>query len=407
MINDNFIDIHAPELPESVINATIINWYKKEGDSITSNEILADIETDKIVLEVTSPAQGIIHSILKHKGSKICSKERIGIILNQQITLDTKKNQLDINPIQQDKKINSICIQKKFLSPKLRRLSKSNNLISSYINKYDYTKLDIHANILKNDHQMKQNNLMTSQVNNVNKENECFKRNQTRIPMSSMRKKISERLLESQKNMAMLTTFNEVNMQSIIKLRQKYKKMFEKKYKVKLGFMSFFVKAVSSALKFFPEINASIDNEDIIQYDYFDISIAISTSRGLITPVLKNVDSMRMSEIELKIKEFAIQGDTGKLQIEDLIGGNITISNGGIFGSLLSTPIINPPQSTILGMHTIKKRTMVINDNIQILPMMYLALSYDHRLIDGKQAVSFLIRIKENLEDVSRILLEI
>jgi len=225
--------------------------------------------------------------------------------------------------------------------------------------------------------------------------------------MTRLRQKIAERLLQTKNNTAMLTTFNEVNMQSIISLRKKYNESFEQKYGVRIGFMSFFVKSVIAALKIFPEINATIDNTDIVFYKNFDISIAVSTPRGLITPVLRNADQMSMADIEKKIKEFSIKSLNNKIKIEELIGGNFTITNGGVFGSLMSTPIINPPQTAILGMHAIKERPMAINGKIKILPMMYLALSYDHRLIDGKESVSFLNKIKNILEDFNRILIDV
>lgn len=409
-MNYNFTDIKAPELPESVIDATIIKWHKKEGDYVKCNDVLVDIETDKIILEVPSPSEGTIEFIIKNKGSKIKSKEILGKISDNKTILKKEIKTLDkTNTTQKKIVINSNFTKKKFLTPSLRRLLKINNLKSSDVNntteKNKITNKNINnlqEKILHKDNDRTIPNL----VDSIKKE-EILERTQNRTPMTHIRKKISERLLESQKNMAMLTTFNEVNMESIIKLREKYNKKFEKCHNVKLGFMPFFVKAVIDGLKKFPEINASIDNQDIVRYNYIDISIAIATHRGLITPVLKNADKMNIPQIEKKIKELVIKGNTGKLTIEELIGGNVTISNSGVFGSLMSTPIINPPQSTILGIHSIKNRPMVVNNQITILPMMYLALSYDHRLIDGKEAVSFLIRIKDVLEDFSRIALDV
>jgi len=409
-MNDNITDIKAPELPESIIDATVITWHKKEGDYVKCNDILVDIETDKIILEIPSPAEGIVKSIIKKKGSKVLSKEVLGKILNIKKEFNEKvKNFNKQNFVKKDSVINFDNIQKNFLSPSLRRLSKINTSECSNIKPIKPINKKIYKDT--NDFQekmvyQKTNSLISNLKDSPNKK-EIYNRINTRIPMSHIRKKISERLLASQKNMAMLTTFNEVNMKPIMKFRKKYNKAFKKKYGIKLGFMPFFVKSVIDALKKFPEINASIDNNDIIRYNYFDVSIAVSTNKGLITPVLKNADLMNISEIEKKIQEFSIKGNTGKLTIDELIGGNITISNGGVFGSLMSTPIINPPQSTILGMHIIKKRPMVIDEEIKILPMMYLALSYDHRLIDGKEAVGFLIRIKDVLEDFSRVLLDI
>ncbi|HBV39038.1 MAG TPA: dihydrolipoamide succinyltransferase, partial [Erwinia sp.] len=232
-------------------------------------------------------------------------------------------------------------------------------------------------------------------------------RSEKRVPMTRLRKRIAERLLEAKNSTAMLTTFNEVNMQPIMNLRKQYGEAFEKRHGVRLGFMSFYLKAVVEALKRFPEVNASIDGEDVVYHNYFDVSIAVSTPRGLVTPVLKDIDALGMADIEKKIKELAIKGRDGKLTVEELTGGNFTITNGGVFGSLMSTPIINPPQSAILGMHAIKDRPMAVNGQVVILPMMYLALSYDHRLIDGKESVSFLVAIKDLLEDPSRLLLDV
>lgn len=232
-------------------------------------------------------------------------------------------------------------------------------------------------------------------------------RSEKRVPMTRLRKRIAERLLEAKNTTAMLTTFNEVNMQPIKDLRKQYGEVFEKRHGVRLGFMSFYVKAAVEALKRYPEVNASIDGDDVVYHNYFDISIAVSTPRGLVTPVLRDVDAMSMADIEKKIKELAVKGRDGKLTVEDLSGGNFTITNGGVFGSLMSTPIINPPQSAILGMHAIKDRPMAVNGKVEILPMMYLALSYDHRLIDGSESVGFLVAIKDMLEDPTRLLLDV
>jgi 2-oxoglutarate dehydrogenase E2 component (dihydrolipoamide succinyltransferase) len=232
-------------------------------------------------------------------------------------------------------------------------------------------------------------------------------RSEKRVPMTRLRKRVAERLLEAKNSTAMLTTFNEINMQPIMDLRKQYGEAFEKRHGVRLGFMSFYIKAVVEALKRFPEVNASIDGSDVVYHNYFDISIAVSTPRGLVTPVLRDVDSMSMADIEKKIKELAIKGRDGKLTVEELTGGNFTITNGGVFGSLMSTPIINPPQSAILGMHAIKDRPMAVNGQVVIQPMMYLALSYDHRLIDGKESVSYLVTVKDMLEDPARLLLDV
>ncbi|XBC43100.1 MAG: dihydrolipoyllysine-residue succinyltransferase [Buchnera aphidicola (Meitanaphis flavogallis)] len=402
----NKINILVPELPESVNEAIVASWYKNPGDSLKENEILVDIETDKIVLEIPSLFDGILESIIVKKGQKVISGQIIGTLIKS-----AANNHL---PISHRSKNEIVEIQKQFtfsknyLSPMVRRLISIHHLKNIYIQgsgiKGRITREDIMKYINKNN------------VNVHNKNNyECQKilkekhnnRNIKRIRMSELRKKISERLSTSKNNSASLTTFNEVNMESILHLRQEYGELFKKKYNVKLGLMPFYVKAVIEALKCFPEINASIDQDDIIYYKYFDINIAISTPRGLVAPVLKNVDLMSMFDIEKNIQTLALKGKNSKLTIDELQGGNFTITNGGIFGSLFSTPLINPPQSAILGIHAIKERPMVVKGSIKILPMMYLALTYDHRLIDGKESVGFLLRIKELLEDFNRITISV
>ncbi|QCI18280.1 dihydrolipoyllysine-residue succinyltransferase [Buchnera aphidicola (Aphis nasturtii)] len=403
----NKINILVPDLPDSVSDATIAKWHKQVGEQVYCDENIVDIETDKIMLEISSPCNGILSVILEKEGSIVKSSQIIGNI-NKSNNIEKKK----INPMIDEKHISiknndtsddNHHIQfdiNKFsnncLTPSARRFIKSNNIdkhsiISNNLN-YTFRKQDIEKNIQDN-----------SSSNDIfDKPNNTY-----RVKMTRLRQKISERLLHTKNNTAMLTTFNEVNMQSIISLRNKYNKFFEQKYSVRLGFMSFFVKAVVESLKTFPEINATIDKTDIVFYKNFDISIAVSTPRGLITPVLRDADKMSMADVEKKIKEFSIKSLENKISITELIGGNFTITNGGVFGSLISTPIINPPQTAILGMHAIKERPMAVNGEIKILPMMYLALSYDHRLVDGKESVSFLNKIKNILEDFNRILIDI
>ncbi|XBC39527.1 MAG: dihydrolipoyllysine-residue succinyltransferase [Buchnera aphidicola (Chaetogeoica yunlongensis)] len=406
------INILIPDLPESVNNATIISWYKKKGEFVKEDEILIDIETDKVVLEIPSPDTGILNSILAKSGHKVSSKQVIGTLLKKNITkndLFLVKNTNNIK-ISNFSTVNFLKSIKNLYSPAVRRLicsynlKKFNILATGIKNRLTRTDVLNYLNtiFLKKNMTEKSSNKNNNFLNQT-EQNRSIKR----IPMTNLRKKIAERLLETKRNTASLTTFNEVDMTCIINLRQKYGELFKKKYGIKLGLMSFYVKSVVEALKSFPEINASIDNEEIIYYNYFDISIAISTPRGLVTPVLRNVDLMSMSEIEREIKNFSEKGKNSKLTIDDLIGGNFTITNGGVFGSLFSTPLLNPPQSAILGMHIIKKRPVVVKENIKILPMMYLALSYDHRLIDGKESVGFLLKIKELLEDFNRIILNI
>ncbi|XBC37951.1 MAG: dihydrolipoyllysine-residue succinyltransferase [Buchnera aphidicola (Floraphis choui)] len=404
----NIENILVPSLPESVTEATIITWHKKPGDVLKEDDILVDIETDKIVLEIPSLCNGTLGNIIANQGQKVFSGQIIGTIVKSNI-----KNNLSINNLKKAENIKDnkeLTLSKKHLSPMVRRLISIYNLKDIYIKgtgiKDRITREDIMKHVNKSTIKTDMNNTCNNEYQKKSNIKNCS-RNINRVKMSELRKKISERLLETKNNSASLTTFNEVNMESILNLRKKYGDLFTKKYNIKLGLMSFYVKAVIEALKNFPEINASIDQDDIIYYKYFDINIAISTPRGLVAPVLRNVDLMSMSEIEQEIQMLSMKARNSKLTIDHLKGGNFTITNGGIFGSLFSTPLINPPQSAILGMHSIKERPMVVDNNIKILPMMYLALTYDHRLIDGKESVGFLMKIKELLEDFNRIILGI
>ncbi|QCI26000.1 dihydrolipoyllysine-residue succinyltransferase [Buchnera aphidicola] len=381
------IHILVPELPESVTQATVVKWYKKIGDIVEQDEILVDIETEKVILEVPSQVQGILTKILQQQGNIVNSKQILGYVKE---TKNIEKNNTHNITNVQDKTIQKICSDtiKNYvtqLSPSVRRsLAKNSNF-------------NITTSNIKN--QLKQNEKKyISKVESLREE---------RVPISMIRKRISEKLLHTMHNTAMLTTFNEVNMQKIIKIRNKYRNIFEKKYNIRLGFMPFFIKSTVEALKIFPMINAKIENKEMVYYKYFDINIAISTTKGLVTPILKDVNYMSISDIEKKIQSFISKGNQGKLELSDLIGGNFTITNGGIFGSLLSTPIINPPQVAILGIHAIQERVIAIDNKIKIAPMMYIALSYDHCIIDGKEAVSFLKTIKNLLEDPTRILLDL
>ena len=323
-------EVKAPVLPESVADGTIATWHKKVGDAVKRDENLLDLETDKVVLEVVAPADGVLAEILKNEGDTVLSEEVIA------------------------------------------RVEEGAAAAAAPV--------------------------VTA----------AGDRTEKRVPMTRLRAKVAERLVEAQSSMAMLTTFNEVNMKPIMDLRSKYKDMFEKKHNgVRLGFMSFFVKAATEALKRQPGVNASIDGNDIVYHGYQDIGVAVSSDRGLVVPVLRNAEFMSLAEVEGTIADFGKKAKAGKLTMEDMQGGTFTISNGGVFGSLLSTPIVNPPQTAILGMHKIQERPMAVNGQVVILPMMYLALSYDHRLIDGKEAVTFLVTMKDLLEDPARLLLDI
>ncbi|QCI23841.1 dihydrolipoyllysine-residue succinyltransferase [Buchnera aphidicola (Macrosiphoniella sanborni)] len=400
------INILVPDLPESISNATIVKWHKKVGEIVNYNDNIVDIETDKVMLEVSSPCNGILKSILEKEGQIVNSHQILGeidqleIIKNNNINhniLEKKKYITDLKQDSVDPEQLSFILEnkKEHFTPSIRRLIKKNKI------NHDVIK-DI---IKKNDKKNLQNILKkNTEESNTTISNNNFEK---RVKMSQLRQTISKRLLDSTNNMAMLTTFNEVNMKPIITLREKYGEDFQKKHGIRMGFMSFFVKSVVESLKKFPQINAYIDNTDIVFYKHFDINIAISTPRGLITPVLRHVENMTMSDIEKKIKELSLKGHENKINFKELTGGNFTITNGGVFGSLMSTPIINPPQAAILGMHVIQERPVVVKGKIEILPMMYIALSYDHRLVDGRESVQFLMSIKNILEDFVRILIDI
>lgn len=417
------IEVKVPVLPESVANATIATWHKKAGDSVKRDENLVDIETDKVVLEVPAPADGVLTEILHEKGATVSANEVIGIVkadgtatetatvVNGSITkkIEEKPEEKPAKKsAEKDEKESTNSTQD--LSPAVRRLVASNNVD---INAVRGTGKD--GRILQEDVEQylknKKNNLEGSAVaaakETPTQTMSSSGRVEQRVPMSRLRARIAERLLSAQNEMAILTTFNEINMQAAMDIRKQYKDSFEKRHKVKLGFMSFFVKAVVEALKRFPDVNASIDGNDIVYHGYYDISVAVSTERGLVVPVLRNVENMSMAGIEKNVAEYGEKARLNKLSIEDMTGGTFTISNGGVFGSLLSTPILNPPQSAILGMHKIEERPIAENGQVVIRPMMYVALSYDHRIIDGKDSVQFLKTVKELIEDPSRLLLDV
>ena len=389
-------EILTPVLPESVADATVVAWHKKAGDVVQRDEVLVEIETDKVVLEVPAIESGVLEQIVEPVGATVVSKQLLGVI-NASATAQPQEVEIVATRIETESNND--------MGPAVRRLLAEHDLSRNDIEGSGVngrlTREDIEQHIA---HQAPQ---AVEEVSVVEEMVFNADRSETRVPMTRLRKRIAERLLEVKSNTAMLTTFNEVDMLPIQTLRKKYGEKFEKQHGVRLGFMSFYVKAVVEALKRYPAINASIDGDDVVYHNYFDISIAVSTPRGLVTPVIRDCDKKSMAEIEKEIKAYAIKGQEGKLTVEDLTGGNFTITNGGVFGSLMSTPIINPPQSAILGMHAIKDRPIALNGEVVIRPMMYLALSYDHRLIDGKESVGFLVTIKELLEDPTRILLAV
>ncbi|ANF17060.1 dihydrolipoamide succinyltransferase [Buchnera aphidicola (Schlechtendalia chinensis)] len=404
----NIVNILVPNLPESVTEATIISWYKKPGDILKENDVLVDLETDKIVLEIPSLFDGILKSIIENKGKRVISGQTIGTLIKTDSKNDTLINNLnkEINLKRETK----TSFFKNHFSPSVRRLVLAHNLKNAHIQGTGVKGRVTCDDVKKHITQKNEKSISDTTYNFKNekvKEDKYSSRSIERIKMTALRKKISEKLLKTKNNLASLTTFNEVNMESILNLRKKYGELFKKKYQVKLGLMSFCIRAVVEALKQFPKINAKIEGDDIIYYKYFDINIAISTPRGLIAPILKNVDLMSMSDIEKEIQMLALKGKNATLTIDHFKSGNFTITNGGIFGSLFSTPLINYPQSAILGIHAIKERPMVVDGSIKVLPMMYIALTYDHRLIDGQESVGFVLRIKELLEDFNRIILNI
>ena len=396
------IEVKVPALPESVADATIAAWHKKPGDRVTRDENLVDLETDKIVLEVPAPEDGILQEILFHTGDTV---------LSGQLLAKIAKGEVETAVVASTPAV--VALDDKSASPAVRRLLAENDVQPALVKGSGkdgrITKEDVHAFI---EAQRGQSSVAAAvspaaPANHATTQTQTMSgpREERRVPMSRLRAKVAERLLEAQHNAAMLTTFNEVDLKAVMDLRAQYKDVFEKKHGVKLGFMSFFTKAVVESLKLFPAVNASVDGQDIIYHGFYDIGVAVSTERGLVVPVIRDADSLSMADIEKTIGDYAGRARQGKLSLEEMQGGTFTITNGGVFGSLLATPIINPPQTGILGMHKIQERPVAMNGQVVIRPMMYLALSYDHRLIDGKDSVQFLVSVKALLEDPARLLL--
>ncbi|EMH6928120.1 TPA: 2-oxoglutarate dehydrogenase complex dihydrolipoyllysine-residue succinyltransferase [Pseudomonas aeruginosa] len=407
------IEIKAPTFPESVADGTVATWHKKPGEAVKRDELIVDIETDKVVIEVLAEADGVLAEIIKNEGDTVLSNELLGKLNEGGAAAPAAPAAAApaAAPVAQAAAPAAAGGDDAILSPAARKLAEEAgidpNSIAGTGKGGRVTKEDVVAAV----EAKKSAPAAPAKPAAPAAEAPIFAagdRVEKRVPMTRLRAKVAERLVEAQSAMAMLTTFNEVNMKPIMDLRSKYKDLFEKKHNgVRLGFMSFFVKAATEALKRFPGVNASIDGNDIVYHGYQDIGVAVSSDRGLVVPVLRNAEFMSLAEIEGGIANFGKKAKEGKLTIEDMTGGTFTISNGGVFGSLLSTPIVNPPQTAILGMHKIQERPMAVNGQVVILPMMYLALSYDHRLIDGKEAVSFLVAIKDLLEDPARLLLDV
>ena len=394
------IDVKVPVLPESVSDATVATWYKKPGDFVKRDENLVHLETDKVVLEVPAPADGVLESIAVESGEVVEANQVLGVVKEGEIPAEKTeesvapkagsgvKNNADMgssseSSVQKDQPKGEVNTGN--AGPAARKMMHENNIDASQVSGSGRG-----GRITKPDVQTVANTPM-----------------EERVPMSRLRQKIADRMVEAQSTAAMLTSFNEVDLKAVMDIRKKYKEEFINKHGIKLGLMSFFVKAATEALKQFPIINASVEGTDVVYHKQQNIGIAVATERGLVVPVLKNTNAMGLADIDGAIRDFAAAGNNGKLTMNDLSGGTFTITNGGTFGSLMSTPILNMPQSAILGMHTIKERPVVVDGDIVVRPMMYLALTYDHRIIDGKDAVQFLVAVKEMLEDPARMLLNL
>ncbi|NKQ10731.1 2-oxoglutarate dehydrogenase complex dihydrolipoyllysine-residue succinyltransferase [Pseudomonas sp. SST3] len=406
------IEIKAPQFPESVADGTVATWHKQPGEAVKRDELIVDIETDKVVMEVLAEADGVLTEIVKNEGDTVLSGELLGK-LEAGATASAAPAAAPAETAAAPAAATAAPAaggEDAILAPAARKLAEENGIDPNSVKGTGkdgrVTKEDLVAAIeAKKSAPAAAKPAASAAAAPVAAAGD---RTEKRVPMTRLRAKVAERLVEAQSNMAMLTTFNEVDMTEVMALRSKYKELFEKTHNgVRLGFMSFFVKASVEALKRFPAVNASIDGTDIVYHGYQDIGVAVSSDRGLVVPVLRNAELMNLAEVESGIATFGKKARDGKLSIDEMTGGTFTITNGGTFGSMMSTPIVNPPQAAILGMHNILQRPMAVNGQVVIRPMMYLALSYDHRLIDGKEAVSFLVTIKNLLEDPARLLLDI
>lgn len=401
------IEIKAPQFPESVAEGTVASWHKQAGQMVKQDELLVDIETDKVVLEVVAPCDGQLTKILVTAGATVQSQQVLAHFVEAGAATaavpPTAEKKTSANPV------DTAAIPT--AGPAARKIMSEHDVSAAQIKGSGkdgrITKEDVVNQLASRETvappAAAANAAMIIPVAPMAAQT----RSEKRVPMTRLRARIAERLMEAKNNTAMLTTFNEVNMQPVMSLRQDHKDNFEKKHGVKLGFMSFFVQASVAALKRFPAVNASLDGQDVVYHNFYDVGVAVSSERGLVVPIIRDADQKNFAEIEQQIVQYGQQAKLGKLSLQDMTGGTFTLSNGGIFGSLLSTPILNPPQTAILGMHKIQDRPMAVKGEVKILPMMYLALSYDHRLIDGKEAVQFLVTIKDLLEDPARMLLDV
>ncbi|HEX6572117.1 MAG TPA: 2-oxoglutarate dehydrogenase complex dihydrolipoyllysine-residue succinyltransferase [Steroidobacteraceae bacterium] len=427
------IEVRVPQLPESVADATLVAWRKQPGDAVNRDENLVDLETDKVVLEVPAPAAGVIRELKVQNGATVTGGQVLAVI-EEGATAATSPAKVAgaARSAGEDKTASSPGVppippagaaegktQGDKLAPSVRRLVEEHRLEPANIHGSGrdgrITKGDVLTHLADKDSQARtappapptSPAVVADVARKAGAGPAAGARGERRVPMTRLRARIAERLVQAQSTAAMLTTFNEVDLKAVNELRAKYRERFEKEHGARLGFMSFFVKACVEALKRFPVVNASVDGNDVVYHEYYDVGVAVSTDRGLIVPVLRDADAMAFGEIEKSVVAYATRAREGSLTLEELTGGTFTITNGGVFGSLLSTPILNMPQSAILGMHKIQERPVVVDGQVVVRPMMYLALSYDHRIIDGKEAVQFLVAVKESLEDPARLLLQI
>jgi 2-oxoglutarate dehydrogenase E2 component (dihydrolipoamide succinyltransferase) len=405
------IEIKVPQLPESVSDATLVAWHKKVGEGVSRDENLVDLETDKVVLEVPAPASGTLVKIIVEDGATVVAGDVLAVLEEGEVAAAAAPDRAPEAGKEEEPDVEAPAAKGPIkTSPAVRRLLEEHDLEATMVDGSGkdgrITKADVMA-FLKSDSSGEVTPGDPTPTAGEEVETTGLAREEERVPMTRLRARIAERLVEAQQTAAMLTTFNEVDLTEVMALRKRYRDEFEKKHGVRLGFMSFFAKASVEALKKFPVINASVDGTDILYHNYFDLGIAVSSDRGLMVPVIRDVDQMSFAEFELALNDVAKRAQDGTIGMDDLTGGTFTITNGGIFGSMMSTPILNQPQSAILGMHSIQQRPMVVEGEIVARPMMYLALTYDHRIIDGKEAVQFLVAIKQQLEDPSRLLLQL
>jgi len=409
------IEVKVPQLPESVADATLVSWHKSAGDPVSRDENLVDLETDKVVLEVPAPADGVLKEIRIEDGATVTSGQVLAILEEGPAREKPEEAAAEAEEVAPAPDTEAPGKAAGKLSPAVRRLVEEHDIDPAKVRGSGrdgrITKADVMDYL---DTKGTEAAPQTKPAEGVGAGIEAAPRpamtggrEERRVPMTRMRARIAERLVDAQATAAMLTSFNEVDLGAVMDIRKRYRDGFEKKHGVRIGFMSFFVKAAIEGLKKFPVVNASVEDSDIVYHDYYDVGVAVSTDRGLVVPVLRNAEIMSFADIERAIGDYAGRAREGRITVDELTGGTFTITNGGVFGSLMSTPIINPPQSAILGMHKIQERPMVVDGEIRIRPMMYIALTYDHRIIDGREAVQFLVTVKENLEDPARLLIQV